>query len=162
MDLDALMNVAPALEEGWRGLFAAEGIDAITRQNAPDNLQTVTPRVEIRCKLGMATGHRFVQAPGILHFDTWFFEMALRCVTRPQNIEADNLLYNNFVSRIRGMAQTFGQATWVDEINFPNHLIVEPLKDKTTDDNLQADDNEEFAILNFSGIVQIRTSAWNN
>lgn len=162
MTPDFITNVAPALEEGWRGLFAAQDIFAVTRQNAPDSFQTATPRVEIRCKLGAATGRRHVEAPGILHFDAWFFDMAVRCVTRPQNTEADNLLYDNFVSRIRAQAQTFGQATWVDQVNFPNHLIVEPLKDTTTDDNLQSDDNEEFAILNFSGIVQVRTSAWNN
>lgn len=162
MNIATLMNVASALEEGWRGLFAANDIVAITRQNAPENFQTATPRVEIRCKLGAATGHRHVEPPGILHFDTWFFDMAIRCVTRPQNIEADNLLYDDFVSTIRGMAQTFGQSTWVDTVNFPHHIIAEPLKDTTTDDNLKADDNEEFAILTFSGIAQIRTSAWNN
>lgn len=160
------MNVRPVLEEGLRALFAAQLINAFTRQNAPENFQTVRPRTEIRCKVGAATGHRFVNvvAPGQTQLldDTWFFEMALRCVVQPANIEADDLTFNQYVALIRGMALTFGQATWVDTINFPNCLIVEALKETTTDDTLQADNNEEFSILTFSGIVQIRTAAWNN
>lgn len=159
---NALTNLRPAVEEGFRGLFEAQDIVAITRQNAPANFQTARPRTEIICKIGAATGHRHITPQGVLQFDTWFFELALRAVVAPQNEEANNLLEDDYVSLIRGTASTFGQSTWVDTVNFPNHLIVEALKDTTTDDTLIADDNEEFSILTFSGIVQIRTNAWNN
>ncbi len=162
MSIDDLMNVESAIEDGVRGLLVAEGLVAITRQNAPDEFQTATPRVEIKAHIGAATGHRHIQAPGILQFDTWNFELALRAVTRPVNQEENNLLANQYVAHLRGMASTFGQATWTDEINFPNHLIVEALKDTTTDRTLQTDENDEFSILTFSGIVQIRTNSWNN
>jgi hypothetical protein len=162
MNIDDLMNVEPALEDGIRLILSAEGIIAITRQNAPESFQTERPRVEIKAKVGAATGHRHVTAGGVIQYDTWFFDLALRAVVQPHNVEADNLLANQYIARLRGLASTFGQSTWTDEINFPNHLIVEPLKDMTTDRTLQADDNDEFAILNFSGIVQIRTASWNN
>ena len=162
MNLDILMDIEPAIEDGIRGLLATEGLVAITRQNAPDEFQTATPRVEIKAHVGAATGHRHVQAPGILQFDIWSFELELRAVTRPSNVEANNLLSNQYIARLRGMASTFAQSTWVDTANFPNHLIVEALKDTTTDRTLQADDNDEFSVLTFSGIVQIRTGSWNN
>ena len=161
MNLQLLMNVKPSIEEGLRGWFDAQAISSFTRQNAPESFQTVRPRVEILCKIGAATGHRNVIG-GVYYSDTWQFDLALRVVTEPQNTEENDLLYDQFVAQVRGMMQTFGQATWVDQINFPYHLIVEPLKDTTTDDNLKSDDNEEFAVLTFSGIVQIRTNAWNN
>lgn len=162
MNLDVLMNIRPAIEEGLRGWFLAQGISCFTRQNAPEGFQTIRPRTEVLCKVGQATGHRHIQQPGTYYNDTWNFELAVRCVVEPENTEQNNLAIDEYVARTRGMMQTFGQATWVDTVNFPNHLIVEPLKDTTTDDTLQSDDNEEFSILNFSGIVQIRTNSWNN
>ncbi len=161
MNLDLLMNVKPAIEEGLRGWMDAMGMLAYTRQNATEGLQLPRPRVEIICKLGSSTGHRSVIG-GVLYNDTWFFDLAIRLICDPQSVEAANLELNQMVARVRGMMQTFGQSTYVDEINFPYHLIVEPLKDTTTDDTLHADQNEEFSILNFSGIVQIRTNAWAN
>jgi hypothetical protein len=160
MTLDDLMNIRPQVEEGARVLFASQGLSAYTRQNAPQTFQDLRPRIEIRCKIGSTTGHRFVATPGTLYNDAWYFEMALRCVSEPQNVEADNLINDQLVSRVRGVMQTFAQESWNDVDTFPNCLIVEPLKDATTDDTLQADDNEEYSILSFSGIVQIRESAW--
>ena len=161
MNLELLFNPRPQIEEGLRGWFDAQAINCFTRQNAPESFQTVRPRIELLCKIGAATGHRSVIG-GVLYDDTWQFDLAIRVVAEPQNTEASNLAYDQFVAQVRGMMKTFGQATWVDQINFPYHLIVEPLKDTTTDDNLKTDDNEEFAVLTFSGIVQIRTNAWNN
>ena len=161
MNLDLLMDVRPAIEEGIRGWLTAQGIACYTRQNAPESFQSVRPRVEALAKVGAVTGHRSIQG-GVFYNDTWQLDLALRVVTEPQNDEVPQQLYSQLVARIRGMMQTFGQATWVDQVNFPYHLIVEPLRDTTTDDNLKVEDNEEFAILNFSGIVQIRTGAWNN
>ena len=158
---DNLFNIEPAIEDGIRALLELEGIVAITRQNAPDAFQTARPRVEVKSHVGAATGHRHATAAGVLQFDTWFFELALRAVVQPQNTEADNFQSNAYISRLRNLSSTFAQSTWSDMINFPNHLIVEPLKDTTTDRTLQADDNEEFSIMSFSGIVQIRTAAWN-
>lgn len=161
-NIDTLFNVRPALEEGFRGLFAAQDIPAFTRQNVPEDFQLVRPRVELAFKIGAATGHRHVTPPGVIQNDAWFFEAAFFVPVAPENTEPDNLEINQFVARVRGMASTFGQSTWVDTDNFPNHLIVEPLKDTSTGDTLKADDNIEYSILTFSGIVQIRTAAWNN
>ena len=155
------MNIRPAIEEALRGWFTAQSINCFTRQNAPESFQTVRPRVEALCKIGAATGHRNVIG-GVFYNDTYQFDLALRAVTEPQNTEGNDLAYDQYVSLVRGMMKTFAQATWGDPVNFPYHVIVEPLNDTTTDDNLKTDDNQEFAILTFSGIVQIRTSAWNN
>lgn len=166
MNLDLLMNIEPAIEEGFRVLLTAEGIYAVTRQNAPEEFQTQRPRVEIKAHLGAATGHKYVttaaNAPqGQILNDTFFFELALRAVTAPQNEEGNNLLNNEYVARLRGMCQTFAQSTWgPPTAAFQYHLIVEPLMDRTTDRTLQSDDNDEFSILDFSGIAQIRTDAW--
>ncbi len=162
MNLDALMNFRPAIEEGLRGWFTDQVIPAFTRQNAPEQFQTVRPRVEVLCKAGAATGHRNVVSPGVIYNDTWHIDMALRIVSEPQNDELAQQLNPELVARVRGMMQTFAQATWVDVSNFPNHLLVEPLRDTTTDDNMKVEDNEEFNILTFAGIVQVRTAAWNN
>ena len=161
MNIQILTNARPAIEEGLRGWFVDQGINCFTRQNAPESFQAVRPRVECFCKVGASTGHRSAIG-GVLYNDTWQFDLAIRVVTEPQNTEPNDLLYNQLVSQVRAMMLTFGQATWTDTANFPYHLIVEPLKDTTTDDNLKVEDNEEFSILTFSGMVQIRTSAWNN
>lgn len=161
MNLDLLMDVETSLEEGMKGLLASEAISAYTRLNAPDDFHLVRPRVEVKIKLGAATGH-IHQIEGVYHNDTWFFETAIRTVTSPRNQEQDNTAANQFNARVRGICQTFGQATWSDEVNFPYHLIVEPLKDTTTDRSLQSDDNEEWAILTYSGFAQVRTAAWTN
>ena len=162
MNLDVIYNFRPAIEEGLRGWFSDQEIAAFTRQNAPESFETVRPRVEIEAKIGSATGHRYVSPAGVLYNDTYFFELAIVAICVPQNIEASNVLIDQYVARIRGMMQTFAQATWVDTNNFANHLIVEPLKDTTTIDNLKLDDNEEWSTLTFSGIVQIRTNSWTN
>lgn len=161
MNLDLLMDIEPAIAEGTRGWLEAYGIAAYTRQNAPETFQSILPRVETICKLGAATGHRSVQG-GVLYFDTFNINLAHIVVVEPQNQEATNLYHDQLVARVRGMMKTFAQATWVDQINFPYHIIVEPLLDTTTDNSLKVEDNEEFSILTFSGIVQIRTNAWNN
>ena len=155
------MDIEPAIAEGVRGWLEAYGIAAYTRQNAPESFQSIRPRVECIAKVGASTGHRNVIG-GVLYNDTFAFNLALRVVVEPQNTEVVNLTHDQLVARVRGMMKTLGQATWVDQINFPYHLIVEPLNDTTTDNSLMVEDNEEFCILTFSGIVQIRTNAWNN
>ena len=162
MNLDVIYNFRPAIEEGLRGWFTDQGIAAFTRQNAPQSFETVRPRVEIEAKIGAATGHRFVTSQGVLCNDTFFFELAIVAICIPQNIETNNLSIDQYVARVRGMMQTFAQATWVDTENFANHLIAEPLKDTTTIDNLKLDENEEWSTLTFSGIIQIRTNSWTN
>ena len=161
MNLDLLMDIEAAVAEGLRGWLQAQGIAAYTRQNAPDAFQSVRPRIEAVCKLGATTGHQHAIA-GVIYSDAFAFALALRVVVEPQNVEANNLVHDQLISRVRGMMKTFAQATWVDLVNFPYHLIVEPLKDTTTDNTLQVSDNEEFAIMTFSGTVQIRTAAWIN
>ena len=161
MNIALLFNCKPVIEEALRGFLTLQGWDCFTRQNAPETFQTTRPRVEVVCKIGDATGHRSVQG-GVLYNDVWHFSLALRVVTEPQNQEQNNLGYDTFVADVRGAMQTFGQSTWSDYVNFPYHLIVEPLRDTTTDDSLISDNNEEFAILTFGGMVQIRTNAWNN
>ena len=161
MNLDLLMDIEPAIAEGVRGWLSAQGLICYTRQVAPESFQSIRPRVEALCRIGSSTGHRSVIG-GVLYHDTWQLNLALRIVVEPQNVEAANLVHDQLISRVRGMMKTFGQATWVDQVNFPYHLIVEPLLDTTSDNSLQTSNNEEFCILTFSGIVQIRTNAWNN
>ena len=155
------MNMRPAIEEAFRGWLTDQGVAAYTRQNSTEEFENVRPRVEVEAKIGGATGHKYVTG-GVLYNDTYFFELALVAVCAPQNIEAADLTIDQYVARLRGMMQTYAQATWADTVNFPYHLIVEPLKDTTTVDNLKADDNEEWSTLTFAGIVQIRTEAWTN
>jgi hypothetical protein len=161
MNLDLLMDIEPAISEGARGWLQAQGVAAYTRQNAPESFQNVLPRVEALTKVGASTGHRTVIG-GVLYNDTFAFNLALRIVVEPQNTEIVNLLHDQLVARVRGMMKTFAQSTWADQVNFPYHVIVEPLNDTTTDNSLQVEDNEEFCILTFGGIVQIRTNAWTN
>jgi hypothetical protein len=83
-------------------------------------------------------------------------------VTEPANIEQNNLTHDQLVARVRGMMKTLAQETWNDQVNFPYHLIVEPLSDTSSDNSLRVEDNEESCVLTFSGVVQIRTNAWTN
>jgi hypothetical protein len=161
MNLDLLMDIEPAVAEGVRGWLTDQAIACYTRRNAPESFQSIRPRIEAICKVGAASGHRSVIG-GVLYHDTWHFNLALRVIVEPQNVEAANLMHDQLISRVRGMMKTFGQATWVDTVNFPYHLIVEPLMDNTSDNSMQTVEDEEFCILTFSGIVQIRTDAWNN
>ncbi len=161
MNLQLLYNIKPQLEENLRNYFAAQGFNAFTRQNAPADFQMPRPRIETLVKVGQATGHRYISG-GVYYNDTFAFELALRLVCDPENNEISNQELNNLTGTVRGMMQTIAQSTWADQINFPYHIIVEPLKDSSTDDTMQSDNNEEFCLLTFSGMVQIRTDAWNN
>jgi hypothetical protein len=161
VNLDLLMDIEPAISEGVRGWLTYQGITAYTRQNAPGSFQSVRPRVECLTRVGATTGHRKPIA-GVLYNDTFSFSLALRVVTEPANVEQNNLTHDQLVARVRGMMKTLAQETWNDQVNFPYHLIVEPLSDTSSDNSLRVEDNEESCVLTFSGVVQIRTNAWTN
>ena len=160
--INELMDLRPAIEEDIRSYLTSQNISAFTRQNAPENFQLVLPRVEIKAQIGGVEGHRFLCPDGQLRYDVWYFNLALMCCTEPENIEADNLLQNQFVALVRGFASTMAQNAYGDLVNFPNHVIAEPLKDSGTDENLKSDDNFEYSVLTFDGKIAIRQEVWPN
>lgn len=160
--IDDLMNLRPALEENVRSYLSSRQVNAFTRRNAPEDFQLVIPRVEIKAQIGSATGRRNHCPDGQLRYDVWGFTLALQCVTSPQNVEANNLLQDEFVSLLRGFASTMAQDSLDDIANFPNHVIAEPLRDTETEENIKADNNIEYSVLVFDGKIAIRKNVWPN
>jgi hypothetical protein len=159
--IEQLLDLRPVIEEDFRNAFIAQDINAFTRQNAPANFRLQRPRVEIKAKIGAATGHRFVCPDGGLRYDVWMFSLAIMCVTTPQNGDsAENLQQNQYVANVRQLTSILAQGSWGDEINFPNHYIAEPLKDMGTDENLKTDDNIEYSVLSFDGKIAVRQEVW--
>ena len=72
--LNDCMDARPAIEEGFRALFTALGINAFTRRNAPEDFQTTRPRVEIHAKIGAATGLDLLNHPEIVNDPVHFLE----------------------------------------------------------------------------------------
>ena len=160
--INQLMDLRTAIEEDVRQYLLAQSLSAFTRMNAVEEFQLILPRVEIKAAIGGATGHRFFCPDGQLRYDTWDFELAIQCCTTPDNIEMDNLVQNQYVALVRGYLSTMAQNSLDDMVNFPNHVIAEPMKDSGTDEQLKSDENIEYSVLRFSGKIAIRQSAWSN
>lgn len=157
--LDDLYQLRSEFEENIRTLFAAQEIAAVTRANWPVEFQQFTPRVEIKCAIGPATGHRFPCPDGTARFDRWRFNLAIQVVTRPSN-DGQNALHEVLIGRIRNNCSTLAQSTWGDISTFPNIRIAEPLRDSGDSSTLRTQDGCEYTTVGFSGILCIRESAW--
>ncbi len=157
--LDDIYKLRQQLEESIRLAFVAMDFAAITHQNAPENFKQKTPRVEIKCAIGAANGHRFVCPDGITRYDRWRFTLAIQAVTQPNNQDSLNVLNEDYVSAIRVFCSTLAQISWTSDA-FPNVLIAEPLRDGGSDDTLKAGDGIEYSTLSFTGTVSIRETAW--
>jgi len=157
--LDDTYQLRAELEEGIRKVFAAMDIVALTRANAPQKFQQATPRVEIKCSLGRANGHRHICPDGITRFDRWALTVAVQCITRPAN-DGASALHDIFCARVRGTCDTIAQITWTDHGNFPNTRIAEPLRPAGENSTLKSQEGIEYTVLSHSGTLCIRESAW--
>jgi len=157
--LDDLYQLRSQVEENTRTLFEANEIIALTRTNAPEEFQQVTPRVEIKCTIGAATGHRFPCPDGFARFDRWRFNLAIQAVTRPAK-DGVSALHEQFLGRIRNLCSTLAQSTWEDTGTFPNIRIAEPLRDTGDNNTLKSSSGCEYSVLSFAGTLCIRESAW--
>jgi len=160
--LDDIYKLRPVLEEAIRATFEAMSFVALTRLNAPEKFQQATPRVEIKCRIGAATGRRHIFTDGSMKFDAWRFQAAFQAVTIPVSTESGNSTHEDYVARIRAECSSLAQASWSDTQKFPTILIAEPLQDSGTESNLKTDEGSEVSVLTYDGIVCIRTDAWNN
>lgn len=159
--IEDLYKLRTALEEGIRLMLSDIQITAITRANSPANFQQVTPRVEIKCSIGQATGHRFLCPDGITRFDRWRVNIGIQCITRPA-ADGVNAINEVFVSNIRNFCSTLAQVTWTDFNHFPNVRLAEPLKESGGNDTLKAAEACEYSTLGFTGVLCIRETAWTN
>ena len=157
----SIFKLRSALEEAIRSWFVSQDIAAITRQNQPANFIQARPRVEIRCRIGAATGRRHICPDGILRFDAWAFDLAINAVTSPDGNQAQNTLHEDYLALIRSYASSLGgPSCFLDTANFPLHYIAEPIRDGGTDDTLKTEEGVEYSVLTYSGIFCIRHSAW--
>jgi len=159
MDLADLYQIRRQLEEGIRQLFTDEEFTAVTRANFPQEFQQKTPRLEIKCTIGAATGHRFPCPDGFARYDRWRCVIALQAVTKPAN-DGTSALQEIFLGRIRRIAATLAQTTWTDTDHFPAIRLAEPLRDAGDNNTLKADQGFEYSMLSFAATVCIRENAW--
>ena len=152
-----ILQLRAPLEAGIKAALEAAGITVVTRQAL--EFQKATPRVEIKCLVGQATGHRNFCPDGILRFDGFRFQLTAQVVTFPQDA-APSTDHETYVGQVRSVFSGIAQSTWADITNFPNAIIAEPLRDSGTQDTLKADNGLEYTILSYTSIVSVRTTAW--
>lgn len=162
MTLDNIYDIKVGIEEAIAAVFVAMGAVAITRKNAPQSNQQPIPRYEIRCSIGAATGRRKVFSNGTMRFDAWNISLAVQAVTSPSNDPANNAQHEAYVGRARNVMSNIAQVSWDDVVNFPSHYLAEPLRDSGTTDQLRAGEAAEYSVLNYGGIICVRSSAWPN
>lgn len=160
--LDEIYQLRENGEEAIRSSFAAMDFAAITRQNAPEKFQQIRPRVEIKLRIGAATGHKFICPDTVARYDCFFCNVAVQCVTAPVGDSQQNVLHGVYVARVRSHMATIGQVSFTDEVNFPLVHFAEPLRDAGTDSVLDVEKGVEFSTLGFTGILCIRKTAWPN
>ena len=154
-----ILQLRAPLEEGIKSALNTAGYKAVTRQDLA--FQKETPRIEIKCQIGQATGHRNFCPDGILRFDGWRFNLNAQVISFPID-GAVSTSHESFVGEVRSLFSSFAQSTWADTTNFPNAIIAEPLRDSGTQDTLKATDGTEYTVLSYSGIVSVRPEAWPN
>lgn len=144
---------------GIAAYFGNAQIPAFTRANIPVDFQKAVPRVEIKCAIGQANGHRFFCPDGVVRYDRWRFTLAVQAVTRPA---ADGLNQVNeaFLGKVKNLCSILAQVTWSDLVNFPNVRIAEPLKEMGDSATLKSEDGYEFTIVNYAGTLCIRENVW--
>lgn len=158
-DLTDISQQETTLEESARQVFAAADIYAVTRTNV--QLQTATPRVEIKARVGAATGKRDVRgSTKTMNFSAWYVEYALQTVVAKSN-DGTNALPMAFLGAVRDIMRDLAQNSWTDTTNFPNLILAEPLKDSGTNLKTNNTDGFEYATCGYSGISMIRNpAAW--
>lgn len=159
MPLDDLFELRTASEEAIRATFVAMQFTAITRANAPVDFQKARPRIEIKCSIGAATGHRFFCPDNIARYDRWRLSLALQCITAPDN-DGTSALHEVFTSRVRNTVATLAQQSWSDLVNFPLHRLAEPFRDTGDQSTLKTEEGVEYTVLSFSNVICIRETAW--
>lgn len=173
--LPELEDVQGALETGF-----AAGVNA-TLIMMPfllsGEFQRPTPRTEIIVTIGNATGaRRGFAADVITRFVRWNFMFTILVITLPaQSVtrnegESDDdfqarvngnfQLHEDMVSKLRAYASTAAQNSWADLVNFPNHFIAEAIRETNSNKRIKTTEGNHQTALNFSGVVGIRETAW--
>lgn len=160
-DLTDLYQLESALDASIAAAFAAESIFAVTRANAPVDFQKQTPRVEIKCAIGAATGLKKIRgSDSSTMFAAWRVNIAVQTVVQTSN-DGTNAAPMQFLGQVRKLMNSLAQTSWNDETNFPNLLLAEPLRDSGTQTQTKQSDGFEYATAGYSGIVMIRdATAW--
>lgn len=167
IDLTDTTQLETELEESAANVFRATNDPkskpyfVVTRSNAPVDFQKVTPRIEIKCKVGQVTGHKCVRSSdNTTQFDEWRCEYAIQTVVSVTN-DGVNAMPTEYVSGVREVMNLFAQKSSADTVNFPKLLLAEPLRDSGTNINTKAGDGFEYAAIGYSGIARIRdATAW--
>jgi hypothetical protein len=151
-DLQTLYAVETQVEGAWKQVLAGLGIDAFT-QRETENLPI--PRVDVQCSLGDFTGHRGEMMPGVFTLDAWNATIGFEVVTK--RVQNQPALHAETLAKVR-MAAAYYANNFTQEV-LPYHSLVY-IQEQSTSPQIEADDDTDRSILNFSAIVCIRTNAW--
>ena len=130
----------------------------LTLANAPQKFQQVTPRTELKAKIGAVTGHKNICPDGLTRFDTYRVSVALQVVC-PLIADGKNTILEEYVATLRGAMSTLAQYSFADTTNFPDVFLAVPFKDAGTQEPAQKD-GFQYAVLSYDSIVKIRETAW--
>jgi hypothetical protein len=142
------------IEEGTRAVFEAANMVAYTRQNAA-TLEKETERIEIRYRLGGATGHFRVMADGSKRPDAWDGQLLLQVVTPC----AANDHHTRQVALARSVAANLEALLNKDGV-LPYHWINDIPMDAGTTPTIKTEDGYEYTTLTYNLPVCIRSEAW--
>jgi hypothetical protein len=146
-------------EAGLSQMLTKAGFTVYTRVNAPETFKRPRPRLELKVRIGAATGHRHVCADGLARFDGFRVVVGIQTVTAPQN-DGVNALNEAYLARLRSVMSALAAYTFDNEKDFPDIYFATPFKDSGTDDTLSLVEGIEYSLAHFESIIAIRTTAW--
>lgn len=157
--LNDIYKLRSQLESSMASSLTAAGFAVVTRANAPADFQQIRPRIELKAKIGAATGHRNICPDGLARYDCYRVTFAVQVVSAPSN-DGISDLHEQLIGKLRATMEMLAQYTAADETNFPNVFLALPLRDSGTVDTLKSEDGVEYSVLTWESIAKIRESAW--
>jgi hypothetical protein len=149
-DLATLFAVESAIEEAWKSIVTAQGINAYTAFSS----QTLNlPCATIELRLSSPTGHRGQYAPGKFVFDAWTGLL----VSTIRTVRGDKDINNAMLGKMRLAAQYFENPFTSDIL--PWHGVAE-IKEAGMSRSIDHEFDLDVTEFSLSLTFFIRPDAW--
>lgn len=158
-DYSDIYKLRTELESSIAATLTAQGFTVLTRANSPVEFQQVRPRLELKCKIGAATGHKAICPDGLTRYDTFRVSTAVQVISVPSS-DGTNAAHEEYIGKVRASVDVLAQYSFDDSANYPNVYLATPMRDTGTADTLKTEEGIEYSVLTWDSIVAIRQSAW--
>ena len=154
--IESLMEngIGPAFNTGLKGMLIANSVvQNIYTQR--ENVEKITPRIELKFSCGTATGHQSVDNAGIFRYDAWSYNLEILFVTdRQENFSA----HNTMLGMVRGLMENL--KTNVNLSQFFPYTWIALAKQSGTVPGFHADDDTDMSAVKYSGDFFILPNSW--